>query len=129
MSLSLRKSLIPLFLLIALTTTVFFLIKSKNENSFPNLPGGTYIGTISGLGQDSTEEFPFYIEKFDGVNNLLVVIFASKWRPQVISLKSNSLLGDYSSLKTSSTPIDISNNESSFLLYGEKTNDRFQSFF
>ncbi len=124
-SLSLSKSLLLLFVLIALTTSGYFLFRSKNENSFPDLPGGTYVGTISGLSQDSSEEFPFYIEKFNGVNNLLVVIFSSKWKPQVISLKSNSLLGDYSSLETSFAPIDISNTESSFLLYGQKNKNNF----
>lgn len=121
MFLSFSKYLILLSLLIAIIIGGFFLFKSKNENSFPNFSGGTYVGVISGLGPDSLDEYPFYVEKFDKSNNLLVVIFSAKWRPQVISLKPNSLLGDYSSIINSFSPISLSNGENSFQLYGNKT--------
>lgn len=125
-SFSIRKFFKLFFFFGILVAIIFFLFRNKSDNSFPNLSGGTYFGTINGLSPDSNDEIPFYLEKFNGANTLLVVVFAQKWRPQVISLQANTIVGDYNIIDQPYMPIELANSDTSFLLYGRKKDNNFE---
>lgn len=75
-----------LFLVLPLFGLVLSLA-SCSSPSFPELPKGSYVGSISGIVQGSDRPFTFYAEQRGKEDALLVVILADGWNPQIIDPK------------------------------------------
>ncbi|MBP9838865.1 MAG: hypothetical protein KBC84_09140 [Proteobacteria bacterium] len=128
LSFSFSKFIAFTFFLITVVTCFLLFIYKKDSQTFPRLDGGYYVGSISGISEQSDENYPLYIEKINGANILLMVIFAPSWKPQVVSLKANSLIdynGGISQIASDYKALNISAKNTSFLLYGEKQSSSF----
>lgn len=72
---------------------VLIILFRPRSESFPALPTGGFVGTISGVpdanGESQTKTL--YVERISGASALLVVVFADGWKPQVIPLSWQSV--------------------------------------
>ncbi len=68
------------------------LFRPRSE-SFPAMPTGGFVGTISGIPDEHGElqTKTLYVERISGASALLVVVFADGWKPQVIPLSWQSV--------------------------------------
>ncbi len=145
---SYRFNSFAIILVVASLGALLLLFRQRAE-SFPALPTGAYVGTISGLDEKTesgktveinakagsekeqgenaitTNAHTLYIEKIGGAHALIAVVFADEWKPQVVPI-TWQFGGESSKEKGSLNPISLQTSSYSLLLSGSATRDGFR---
>ena len=112
---------------VALCLLVLVVLFRPRSESFPALPTGGFVGTISGIpdarGGDP-ETRTLYVERISGASALLVVVFADGWKPQVIPLSWQSV-GDGGGESAFLDPVSIEHNKIRYTLSGRESGGTF----
>ncbi len=64
------------------------LIRRGTSETFPGLPNGTFVGSISGLPPNPSESATLYVERIARTNAILLLVFRSGWKPQLVQLEA-----------------------------------------
>lgn len=99
------------------TVLVLALLLKRASPSFPAIPKGGFVGTVSGLSDDRSEQFTLYFERISDAPGLLVVVFKDGWKPQVVPLVWQSPLPGKQSVALD--PVTLIEGDQSFTLSGE----------
>ena len=101
------------------------LFRPRSE-SFPALPTGGFVGTISGVPDPSGEPQTktLYVERISGASALLVVVFADGWKPQVIPLSWQSV-GSGGGESAYLDPVSIEHDKIRLTLSGRESGGNF----
>lgn len=111
------------FVILGVSLIISYLLFNRffDVDTFPDLPAGSYIGTIKGITNEGHDDkLTLYVERIQGVNLLLFLLFKSDWEPQVIPLiktSSNESMPESDSLKFFA-PLIVRDTNKSFVLTG-----------
>jgi hypothetical protein len=97
----------------------YFLFSSTPE-SFPAIPGGTYVGRWNGA--DGKAGPGLYAERITGTNSLLFVVFENGWTPQAVPLKTFAQRSSTSAFR----PLTLSHEHVVYTLLGDESGDGFR---
>lgn len=98
-----RFTFVAVLSVIAAVVALAFLLR-RASSSFPEIPKGGFVGTISGLTDSGSEQFTLYFERITDAPGLLVVVFKDGWKPQVVPLVWQSKSIRAANSKTSANP-------------------------
>ena len=121
------------FLPIALTLIVagsilLSVVIFRVKDSFPALPSGAYVGKVSAVTGSNSEFATFFVERFNGSNTFLFVVFRDGWKPQAIPLKRMFNADNGKKQLTEDVPfepVELHNESRSFVLLGSGDNGKF----
>ena len=107
------------------TVIVYSLAESKTQPGFPNLEPGKYVGTIELPDRPKISKTTIYLERANGSNSLLAVVFAQNWKPKILPLFVQGG-EDLESKPDSFVPLEIAIANSNFLLSGSRSGKEYR---
>ncbi|MCB0323310.1 MAG: hypothetical protein KDD69_07030 [Bdellovibrionales bacterium] len=104
------------------------LLALGRESSFPALPTGSYVGSVTGLGDVGEANSPrsMYVERTAGGDALLFVVFQDEFRPQIVPITWRRPDSSAEERQTAGfLPPTVTFKTRQFTLHGAESNNQF----
>ena len=104
---------------IGLGALAFLYSRVFEPRTFPLLPPGAYLGSVSGFGVERDDRSAFYLERLPDSNVFIAVVFADAFRPQ-------ALQGELAPDHQGYLPLTITKDQTPLLFSGAGSGSSFQ---